>query len=74
MQEEVRGARLLVELLAVVSEHRMFTRWCSLLERAHGGDVVRGVARISEVLAHGPVLIVAEDAADRGGDVEEVAF
>lgn len=36
--------------------------------------MVRGVTEIGEVLSYEPVLIVAEDAGDCGGDVEEVAF
>ena len=34
--------------------------------RTHSGDLVRGVAQVSEVLAHKPVPAVGEDAAARG--------
>ena len=36
--------------------------------------MVREVAQVGEILAHKPVLVVAEDTGDRGGDMEEAAF
>jgi len=73
-EEQVHGPRSFLGRLVVVSERRASARRCGLLESVHGGDLVRGVAQVGEILAHEPVLVVTEDTGDRGGDIEEVAF
>lgn len=36
--------------------------------------MIRGVAQVDEVLAHEPLFVVAEEAGDRGRDIEKVPF
>src|SRR5258708_36692129 len=64
----------LIEPLIVVGECGLSVRGGSLLECAHGGNLVQGVAQVGKVLAHEPVFVVAEDTGDAVGDIEEVAF